>query len=382
VIEPGTESAAALASPFRFPRVDRFEEWLRAPAPLESSHPRFDIRRALPADFEGIYDLVDDAFGFKRPRPQYDWIYRRNPYGIARCWLVFDRASGRLVGSSGSWPWPIARGTQCVEGAQDGDSVVAPGWQRQGIDGFRSAAWRSHAWWRTTVVLSWPNERGRGAGIKRGRGSEIVGPVPKAVLTLNAKAYLAGHNWPALVSAAGGAVVDTALTAWRKLVFRDHAGLAVEAIRRFESSADEVTQRCMSWPGFWSPHDADFLNWRYLEHPTARHLAFALVENGKLAGYYVLKIDGQASWLMEFVTPVSPRRLASALLLHLIETAYAACCSHLMFSAPPGWRHWKLLRAAGFLPVPSGLYLWTASELPGVTQLTRWQWVPGDMDFL
>jgi len=74
VIEPGTESAAALASPFRFPRVDRFEEWLCAPAPLESSHPRFDIRRALPADFEGIYDLVDDAFSFKRPRPQYDWI--------------------------------------------------------------------------------------------------------------------------------------------------------------------------------------------------------------------------------------------------------------------------------------------------------------------
>ena len=60
---------------------------------------------------------------------------------------------------------------------------------------------------------------------------------------------------------------------------------------------------------------------------------------------------------MEFVTPVSPRRLASALLLHLIETARAAGCTHLTFSAPPRWRHWKLLRAAGFLPVRSEILL-------------------------
>jgi len=345
-------------------------------------HPRFDIRRAVPAEFDGIYDLVNDAFGFKRSRARYDWIYRRNPYGTARCWVVFDRASGRLVSSEASWPWPMARGAHCVEGAQYGDTVVAPGWQRQGIDGVRTEAWRSHAWKAKAIGLSWPNAKSRGAGIKRGRAAYIVGPVPKAVLMLNAKAYLAEHNWPAFVSAAGGAVVDTALTAWRKLVLQGQAGLAFEAVRRFESSVDEVTERCMTWPGFWSPHDAEFLNWRYLGHPTARYLAFALVDSCKLAGYYVLKIDGHASWLMEFVTPVSPRRLASALLLHLIETAQAADCTHITFSAPPRWRHWKLLHAAGFLPVPSEIYLWPGGEEPELRQLPMWQWVPGDMDDL
>jgi len=269
-----------------------------------------------------------------------------------------------------------------VEGAQAGDLVVAPGWQRQGIGRVRSEVRHSHAWHDKIIALSWPNEKSRGAGIKRGRAARIVGPVPKAVLMLNAKAFLAEHNWPALVSAAGGAVVDTALTAWRKLVLQGQAGLAFEAVRRFESSVDEVTQRCMAWPGFWSPHDAEFLNWRYLGHPTARYLAFALVDSCKLAGYYVLKIDGHASWLMEFVTPVSPRRLASALLLHLIETAQAADCTHITFSAPPRWRHWKLLHAAGFLPVPSEIYLWPGGEEPELRQLPMWQWVPGDMDDL
>jgi hypothetical protein len=102
----------------------------------------------------------------------------------------------------------------------------------------------------------------------------------------------------------------------------------------------------------------------------------------KLAGYYVLKIDGQASWLMEFVTPVSPRRLASALLLHLIETAQAAGCTHLTFSAPPRWRHWKLLHAVGFLPVPSEIYVLPTGKEPELRQLAMWQWVPGEMDDL
>ncbi len=382
MIEPETGSAVPLAATFRFPRVDRFEEWLHAPAQLESTHPRFDVRRAVPAEFDSIYDLVNDAFGFKRSRARYDWMYRRNPHGTARCWVVFERASGRLVGSTASFPWPMARAAHCVEGAQIGDVVVAPGCQRQGIRASFAKVRHSHAWQDKTIGLSWPNEKSRGAVIKRGGAGLILGPVPKAVLMLNAKAYLAEHNWPAFVSAAGGPVADTALAAWRKLLLRGRAGLAFEPVRRFESSFDEVTQRCMAWPGFWSPHDVEFLNWRYLGHPTARYLAFALVDSCKLAGYYVLKIDGQASWLMEFVTPVSPRRFASALLLHLIETAQAAGCTRVTFSAPPGWRHWKLLRAAGFLPVPSEIYFAPTAEEPELRQLAMWQWVPGDMDDL
>ncbi|HUI25890.1 MAG TPA: hypothetical protein VL403_07370, partial [Candidatus Kryptonia bacterium] len=95
---------------FRKPHPDRFDEWLHAPAPLESTHPQYDCRRARPAEFDAIYDLVDESFGTKRPRPLYDWLYRRNPYGTARCWVVIDRASGRLIGNTSTWPWPMAHG--------------------------------------------------------------------------------------------------------------------------------------------------------------------------------------------------------------------------------------------------------------------------------
>ena len=364
----------------RFSPTDRFEEWLRAPVQLESTHPRFDIRRAVPAEFDAIYRVVNEVFGVTRSRREFEWIYRDNPYGMARCWLVFERTSGRLISSSASWPWPLARGGDPLEGVLDGDSVVAPGWQRQGIDRLRAEIGGAHPWEARTIALSWPNAKSVGAVIKRGRGARILGPVPKAVLMLNARAYLAERA--PRVGAAFGRALDLSLRASRRLLLGQLAGITIESLRRFESRLDEVTQRCMNWPGFWSPHDAEFLNWRYLAHPTAEYLAFVLVERDAPAGYYVLKIDRQASWLMELVASVSPRRSARALLLHAIETARSAGCTHIMFSAPPKWRHWKLLRAAGFLPLRSGAYFWPAGEDRELSRFELWQWVPGDMDYL
>ncbi|HVN88066.1 MAG TPA: GNAT family N-acetyltransferase [Candidatus Binatia bacterium] len=130
---------------------DRFDDWLRVPVPLESTHPRFDIRRARPEEFEAIYDLVDESFGRRRPRALYEWFYRRNPFGLARCWIVIDRGSGKIVSSSASWPWPIAHGDEAVDGTLGADTAVAPAWQRLGIDRLRPEVWRSHPWTPTTV---------------------------------------------------------------------------------------------------------------------------------------------------------------------------------------------------------------------------------------
>ena len=52
MIEPETGSAVPPAAPFRSPRVDRFEDWLHAPAQLESMHPRDTGGSFLEIDFQ------------------------------------------------------------------------------------------------------------------------------------------------------------------------------------------------------------------------------------------------------------------------------------------------------------------------------------------
>ncbi|TDJ17415.1 MAG: hypothetical protein E2O69_08725 [Deltaproteobacteria bacterium] len=48
--------------------ADLFEYWHRAPMGDSAGVPGYHVRRATPDDFEAIWDLVDDAFGVRRPR--------------------------------------------------------------------------------------------------------------------------------------------------------------------------------------------------------------------------------------------------------------------------------------------------------------------------
>lgn len=370
------------AAPFTPPGVDRFEEWLHAPATLESSHAHVDIRRAVPAEFDAIYDLVNETFGFKKPHAVYEWLYRRNPYGLARCWIVVERASGRLIASTAFWPWPLARGTQPLEGTLGGDTVVAADWQRRGIATLRNDTRKSHAWQDTFIGLSWPNQKSRRRGIKQGRAQKILGPVPLALLVLDTKAFLTHRGWPAIVGAPAALATDGLLRLWRRIMLRAEPGQRVEAVRRFDGPFDAVTRRCTAWAGYWCPHDATFLNWRYLDHPAGRYTAFALVAGDALAGYAVLRYGAHDAWLMEFVAPAAPARGAATLLRHVVGAARAAGCATLRFSAPRAWPHWPLLRAAGFASIRSELYLWAGGDHPEPWHLDRWKWGPGDMDDL
>jgi hypothetical protein len=108
--------------------------------PSESADPRFEVRRAELADFERIYDAVDDAFEVKRPREMYDWLYRKCPLGPARCWLLVEKATEVVVNVAGRVSWPLARGDQPLEGAIVADNATIPRYQRQGLGELRRPA--------------------------------------------------------------------------------------------------------------------------------------------------------------------------------------------------------------------------------------------------
>ncbi|HXQ20174.1 MAG TPA: hypothetical protein VN812_00780, partial [Candidatus Acidoferrales bacterium] len=157
----------------------------------------------------------------------------------------------------------------------------------------------------------------------------------------------------------------------------------VEEVRRFDGAFDDVTRRCMSFAGYWSPHDAEFLNWRYLRDPAREHVAFALTVGATLTGYSVVRVDGGKAVLMEFVVPHEQPRAAQTLLLHVIKAAVDAGCSHLVVIAPPAWRHWRLLRSAGFVALPVGPFMYAFSwrdDTPGLHAFENWQFLGGDLD--
>lgn len=277
-------------------RRDAFEEWFRTPVGSTSPDPRIEVRRAHPSEFDRIYDVVDAAFGFKRPRALNDWAYRQNPYGPARCWVIVERATAEVIGALCYWPWPLARGSRPLQCEQGGDLALLPKYRNQGV--FRVAAQilDGDPWKNLSIVYGWPNQ----TSVKRLRQGwmGLTGVLPKRVLPLRSDDNLARRGVPRPAAAVAGRLLDGLFRSWFTLRLKRRFDAEVEQIRSFDSAFDDLTRRCMSWEGYWSPHDAEFLNWRYLRDPTREHLALALTVGSRLSGYSVIRIHrgGHFSW--------------------------------------------------------------------------------------
>jgi hypothetical protein len=268
---------------------DRFEDWLATPIPSECADPRFEVRRAELADFERMYDAVDDAFAVKRPRKVYDWLYRESPLGPARCWLLVEKATGVVVNVAGRVGWPLARGHEPMEGAILADNATIRRFQRQGIGELRRAAREADPWRQRSLVISWPNEKSRARSAKHGRAHRDWGPLPRWVLPLRTSSYLQSrYGVPKPLAAAVGAAADLSLRLGRAFSGGGR-GVHVEQISAFDESFDAITWAAMAAPEYWSPHDADFLNWRYRAHPGQEYVCLAASEGAAPCGYTVVR---------------------------------------------------------------------------------------------
>jgi hypothetical protein len=362
-------------------RVEPLDDWLQAPVHARSADDRFQVRRASPADYAAIFELLDETFRDSRPASFNDWLYRRNPSGQARCWVTVERATGALVANETRWPWPFARGREALRGEMIGDAAVAPRFQRQDVGDLRAPFRRAHPWYSDTTAISWPNEESRRAAIKHGYGSRIFGPIPRATLPLNMGAILdarlpAGLRW----ARSPLSTVAHGLLAARERVFPGLPRFTLRPLSRFDSAFDGVTEACMSQTEYWSPHSWRFLNWRYLDHPTHSYAAIAAVRGADPAGYAVIRLDGKSATLMEFAAPQGEDECRRALLVGARELAREAGCVRMEFFSTESWRHWSFLRRAGFTMRPSGW--WAQARGPVERPISVWQLTPGDTDFL
>jgi len=364
---------------------DRFAEWFGAPVVVPSSDLRFEVRRAAPEEFERVYDVVDLAFGKPRPRAHFDWLYRRNPFGLARCWIVAWRESGAILKTGAYFPWPIWRGRDALLGALSGDACTVPEWQRKGLAAVRRAYSRAHPWYREYCGIAGPNEGSRIVSQKAGEGAQLLGTLRGASLPLRGAPLFRRAGAPRPIAGAAGAAVDLGLTAWHGFSARRARRVPgrVETIRRFTLDFDEVTERCMAWPLYWSPHNVDFLNWRYLDHPVESYVALALVEDERPTAYAVVCLEPDKATLAEFAADATPPDRARKLLSAAVDVAREAGCGSLNFFGPPGWRHWSLFARSGFLPYRTRNHLeaFGRNYEPEVLDLRNWQLTPGDRDF-
>jgi hypothetical protein len=139
----------------------------------------------------------------------------------------------------------------------------------------------------------------------------------------------------------------------------------------------------MQFHGYWCPHSWQFLNWRYLDHPTETYSAIALLQGEEPVGYAIVRHTSGRATLAEFAVSDGDPEQAEMLMAGAIDAAHAAGCLVLAFFATPSWRHWRLFRRAGMLPVQTDNYMEASYNLDpeGTLDSRNWQLTPGDRDY-
>ncbi|MBB83992.1 MAG: hypothetical protein CL931_09320 [Deltaproteobacteria bacterium] len=361
---------------------DPHDEWITVPLGEKNEDPKFEVKRLPPEQFEAVYDCVDNAFGKTRPRALFNWLYRENPYGLARVWSTTEVATGRLLRVGSNFPWPIWRGDRPCMGSLGGDAATVTDWQRKGLSGPQRRISRSHPMRPSWATIAGPNESSRALSEKFGDQSSTLGELVGGVAVLGGADLGRRLGLPMALARPVGALAGGVFAAWRGLTLRGGRGHRFEVVDRCPSDFDAVTLATMRFEHWWTPHNSVFLNWRYVDHPIETYQPLALVDptNDVPAAYALVRLAGAQSTLAEFAA--SPAD-APVLLAHVLRFAREAGAESMNFFSTPAWRHWALFRRTGFLAYRTGNFLEAKDhqDKKYSEDIMRWQLTPGDRDY-
>ena len=306
------------------------------------------VRRAdLECDRRGLLDTLRTNLPHLPHELFFDWLYRRNPEGKAVVWVASEPDSGRMIGMAAAFPRRVYCSGQEAKGYVLGDFCVASDYRSLGLAlSLQRACLEGLAAGGARFALDFPSE-GMMAVYRRLR----VGTAQTMIR--HAKPLDAGRKVAERVTVGVLAKGLTALAngglRLRDAGTRRRTGwtIAVEA----GPWGEEFTQAAQEWSrafGTCVVRTAEYLNWRYGEHPT-RHYEMLTARGGSgLHGYVVLHVQGENCTIDDLMAEDDAVR--RDLLVESIAIARARRVPTLSapwLSSHPGG---ELLRKCGFRP--------------------------------
>ena len=240
---------------------------------------------------------------------RYEWLYCKNPEGMARVWVACEFETSKIIGVAAAFPKRIHRHGKKVRGYVLGDFCIHPEYRSLGP---ALALQRS-----TLEDLS-----REGAGFVFDFPSASMLAIykrlriePQESVIRFAKPLRADRQVQKRVpnKAAGRTLAVAANTALR---LRD-VGLRRSSVWKIseetEPCGEEFTLASQRWApgmGVCAGRDADYLNWRFLQHPHRRYQFLTARQDGRLCGFLIYHWAGEDATVVDLFAEGDPVRKA------------------------------------------------------------------------
>ncbi len=296
---------------------------------------KWEIRAYQPGDEEGILELFNGVFSENNPAfiprkmKEWHWQFRDSPLGNQTTVAIDE--DGRLIGQYTSIPFRTwIRGKEEVT-SQIVDTCIAVEYQRslkqEGV--FLSVAalyFDIFAYGHPTVLCyGYPVPNAQRIGVRFLGYIPVLTPVTKLVADVDAG--MAGR------------------------LEEKSEGIEVKKVDRFGEGADALWNRLKEGIGYTIFRNAEFLNWRYLDHPRVNYHGLQAFRDNEVVGVMAYRIG----WYAEKITPIlelftEPGDTAAqaALLAAAARHAVAEGCPRFELWLPPNGVWFKAFPSFGF----------------------------------
>ncbi len=251
----------------------------------------FHIRRAVfESDRAALTELFRRYLAPEADDRRFNWLYRACPCGQARAWVACDDASGSVIGAAAAFPrrfyfdgreqmgWVL--GDFCVE---ERSRSLGPALQLQ-------RACMEAVAPPFLFCYDFPS-RGMMAIYKR-LGIPQTGALVRWAKPLRCERKLESFLHSKKLARGIGAIVNFGLArqGWKG----EKSACDLELLHGTCGEEFTLFDKIVNGRrGVSTVRPAEYLNWRYLSHPTVTHQILTARRGGKLAGYAVLAEAGE-----------------------------------------------------------------------------------------
>ena len=345
---------------------------------------QYAVRAYDPSDLPDVLALMRAALGasgaLERTETMWRWKHERSPFGVSHT-KIAESGSGEIIGLRAFMRWGFSFQGDELQAVRAVDTATHPNWQRKGIfSRLTLGAIEDVTATGTDLIFNTPNDKSRPGYLKM--GWQEVGALTPVFKPLSYPRFIWGVARRKL--GIPRATTTSAATGDVLLARTDpHSLASVCSHPRLQELIDADSAL---WVGsIRTRRSIEYLDWRYLQHPTMPYRAVTVSEGDGLAACAVFRPNirnGMREVVISEMLLARPDRNLVASLVDQMARQISA--DYLIAYFSEGSFHRTALSQAGFRRSPVDWLTLTANPLSGplgrLQQIESWGVSLGDLE--
>lgn len=339
------------------------------------------IRTADPeADRALLTDLLAQNLGAAAVDRRYEWLYLENPNGQARVWVATDDSTGHGLGVAAAFPRALLIGGAIRQGYVLGDFCIDQHYRSLGLAlQLQRACLEQLVSASSVLAYDFPSDRMM--AIYRRMQIPPVGETTRWAKPLRANRKIGDLVGSSALAGLLAAPVNELLE-WKDSgslsnggwTVVDHDGICKEEFTRLAHSVGSRYGSCVE-------RSAQYLNWRYVQHPLVHHELLVARQGPELRGYVVFSHTGEDAKIVDLFG-FSDTAMWTALVARVVSLLRDRDVVTLSISALDAAPWASLLKSWGFHPREGApVVVYDPGKAAGSTEKTSsWFLTDGDRE--